>query len=238
MSSTILSTKILSPSQKSLLLNAGLQFVEYSAIKIEYLDFELPKDDFDAIIFTSQNGVHAFLDKKENDSKMGLKVFCVGEKTRSLLKEKGFQVVKTASSAEQLGDHICSEYPNLSFLLVAGNLRRDELPRKLKGHEIKFKEVIAYHTHLNPKSFDQDFDGVLFFSPSGVISFFEENQIKGTAFCIGETTAQALKKYTKNCIVANRPTVENVLVQAVKYFNSPHKENSKTEIEKFTSSRE
>lgn len=38
--STVLSTKILTPVQKQLILNAGIGFVEYDAIKIEHLKFD------------------------------------------------------------------------------------------------------------------------------------------------------------------------------------------------------
>jgi uroporphyrinogen-III synthase len=230
MSSTILSTKILSPSQKSLVLNAGLQFVEYNAITIKYLNFESPKGVFDALIFTSQNGVRAFLNQKGKGPKSHRTVFCVGEKTKSLLEENGFQVLKTAPNAELLGSLIASDYGNLSFLLVNGNLRREELPSVLKQHQVLFEEVIVYETLLNPKLFKRNFDGVLFFSPSGAVSFFEKNKITGTAFCIGKTTAKEVQKHTEKYIIANKATVENVLVQAVKYFDSRLRGSDKTQI--------
>jgi uroporphyrinogen-III synthase len=232
-SSTILSTKILSPSQKSLVLNAGLQFVEYNAITIKNLDFELPKSAFDALIFTSQNGVKAYMEQIKRlhspaAEGFGVRdVFCVGEKTKALLEENGFEVIRMASNGEQLGNLIISEYGHLSFLLVAGNRRREELPKILNQHHVEFKEVTAYETLLNQKSFRRNFDGILFFSPSGVASFFKKNKIAGTAFCIGETTAQEVKKHTDNFIVANKTTIENVLVQAVKYFNSGNQTKNK-----------
>ena len=39
---TVLSTKMLSPSQKELFLNSGLGLVEYDALKIEQLDVKIP----------------------------------------------------------------------------------------------------------------------------------------------------------------------------------------------------
>jgi uroporphyrinogen-III synthase len=53
---TILSTKKLSPSQKGLITNAGISLVEYNAIKIEFIPFEIPSTIENAI-FTSQNAV-------------------------------------------------------------------------------------------------------------------------------------------------------------------------------------
>ena len=43
---TVLSTKILTPSQKELLLNSGIGFVEYNALEFEFLDVEIPMDIF------------------------------------------------------------------------------------------------------------------------------------------------------------------------------------------------
>ena len=39
-------------------------------------------------------------------------------------------------------------------------------------------------------------------------------------FCIGNTTAAEAKKHSENIILANKPTVENVLVQAINYYKN------------------
>ena len=58
----------------------------------------------------------------------------------------------------------------------------------------------------------------MFFSPSGVKSFSIKNKINNAiAFCIGETTANEAKKITQNIIIANKASIENVLVQVIKY---------------------
>ncbi len=77
-----------------------------------------------------------------------------------------------------------------------------------------------YKTTLNPKKFDRQFDAVLFFSPSGVQSFFSENNIAiGKAICIGKTTASEAKKYTDNVVIANATTVESVIAKVVKILS-------------------
>ncbi len=197
-----------------------MQFVEYNAIDIEPVDFELPSEAIDYFIFTSQNGVQSFLKHLHHKESFLKPTFCVGEKTKSLLEENKFNVAKMAQNAMELGKIITKSYKNASFLHFTGNLSREELPKLLSKKNIRYKRVITYHTLLKRKKFNQQFDGVLFFSPSGVDSFFEENTLDGTAFCIGQTTANTAKKYTDNFIIANRPTIENVIVQAIKYFDS------------------
>ena len=227
---TVLSTKILSPSQKQLLLNAGLGFVEYNAIKIIPIDFEITHS-VDNFIFTSKNAVKAFLKKKTGEvhpsfEKTGPKIpniFCVGENTRALLEENGLKVVKNAENASKLGEMIAKKHKNESFLFFCGNRKRKELPTILTKNGITFKEIEVYNTELNPKKFDRSFNGVLFFSPSAVESYTEVNQLNNiAAFCIGNTTAEEAKIHTNNIIIANKPTIENTLVQVVKFLN-PHK---------------
>ncbi|MEO0573275.1 MAG: uroporphyrinogen-III synthase [Bacteroidota bacterium] len=227
MSSTILSTKVLSASQKSLALNAGLRLVEYNAITVKPLDFKLPKGHYDTLLFTSQNGVKAYLEylhALSSNRGKGLegirKVFCVGEKTKILLEDHGFHVMASGQDAKALGKIISENYSSHTILWLTGNQRRNELPEILNKKKISFTEVNVYETVSNPKKINTDFDGILFFSPSAVLSFAKNNTISGTAFCIGTTTADSVKKYTENYIIANKPTIENVLVQAVKRLNS------------------
>ncbi len=213
-SSTILSTKKLSAAQKELLLNTGLGFVEYEAITIELLEITI-KHTIQNAIFTSKNAVKAI----KNYGMIISNCFCVGDTTKKLLEENGLNVVETAQNASDLAKIIIKKYKNDSFLFVCGNLRRDELPDLLKQNKIEVKEQIVYKTHLKSNKFNRMFDGILFFSPSAIQSYVSENKIEESIlFCIGNTTASEARKHTDNIIVANQPTVENVIVQAVKHL--------------------
>lgn len=213
-SPTILSTKKLSTAQKELLLNTGLGFVEYEAITIELLEIT-NKHTIQNAIFTSKNAVKAI----KNSGMVISNCFCVGDNTKKLLEENDFNVVETAQNASDLAKIIIKKYKNHSFLFFCGNLRRDELPDLLKQNNVEVKEQIVYKTQLKSNKFIRSFDGILFFSPSGIQSYTSENKIgESISFCIGNTTASEAKKHTNNIIVANKPTVENVIVQAVKHF--------------------
>ncbi len=213
-STTILSTKKLTIAQKELLLNTGISFVEYNAIQIEFLE-SIVEADIQNAIFTSKNAVRAIINSGMNISNC----FCVGENTKRLLEENGKKVIETAQNASNLAEIIIKNYKDDSFLFFCGNLRRNELPDLLNQNNIELKEQIVYKTHQNLKKFDRSFDGILFFSPSGIQSYVEENKMNDSiAFCIGKTTASEARKHTKNIIIANKPTVENVIVQTAKYF--------------------
>jgi len=215
---TLLSTKILAPSQKELLLNSGLGFVEYNALNIEILDIEIPTN-YSNYIFTSKNGVKAFLKNCSTSNYSGHQAFCVGKKTKSFLEENGLKVKKMTENASKLGGFIVKNCKNKTFLFLSGNRRKDELPRQLEKNNIRYKEIEAYKTHLKHKKFNCGFDGILFFSPSGIKSYLKENTLGNSwAFCIGGTTASEVRTHTDKIIIANKPTVENVLAQAIKHF--------------------
>ncbi|MDT0555500.1 uroporphyrinogen-III synthase [Patiriisocius hiemis] len=211
----VLSTKKLSLSQRELLLNAGLQLVEYDAIKISFLTEKLPKNIKNGV-FSSQNGVKSVFLSKKGLSKVE-NCFCVGEKTRALLEENGQKVMKTASNSAELGHFIANNYKNEAFYYFCSTIRRDELPEIIKYSENELFEIKTYKTEPNLKKFEQKWNGILFFSPSGVQSFTSENSMENSiAFCIGETTAKEAKKYSKNVIVANTTTTESVIAKAAK----------------------
>jgi len=192
--------------------------VHYNAIQIEFVDFDIPKTCGN-LIFTSQNAVHAFFKKFQIPPDANC--FCVGEKTKALLQENGKKVLEMAQNASDLGEIIVEKYKKSAFVFFCGMNRRKELPNLMKRHKINFEEVLTYKMMPVFKLFERVFDGVLFFSPSAVESFMKKNTFgQSIGFCIGETTASALQKYTTRLVVANTPTIENVIVQVIKEFDT------------------
>ncbi len=212
---TVLSTKKLSLNQTQLLLNAGIGLVDYDAIQIEFIDFKTDTQAFKNAVITSKNTAKAILRK-------GLKIgncFCVGEKTAAFLKNNNFNIAEIADYGLNLAKIITGKYPNENFTFFCGNERQTELPAILKKNNVDFDEIEVYKTSLKPIQFEREFEGILFFSPSGVKSFISKNKLYNCiAFCIGSTTASEAKKHTSNIVIANKPSIENVIMQAVKYF--------------------
>ena len=118
--------------------------------------------------------------------------------------------------------HMSSE-----VIFFCGDQRRDELPGLLKKNKIEVKEIVVYKTIATPKKIEKKYDGILFFSPSAVKSFFQENKLDDQTipFAIGNTTADEIKKFSKNKIViSDMPDGKTVLQKAVEFFqtNSIH----------------
>jgi uroporphyrinogen-III synthase len=213
----ILSTKKLQPNQKQFLLNAGFSVIESDFIGIENKKITLEGINAN-LIFTSANAVKAVEKLSVVQEIRRNPCFCVGEKTAALLDEVGFTVVEIADNAAQLAEIIKKGYMNESFTFFCGNLRMETLPLSLKISGISFNEIEVYDTVLNPQEIKTDVDGILFFSPSGVQSYLLKNTINDeVCFCIGETTAKALHK-DLNIIIANKPSVENVIIQCINYY--------------------
>lgn len=214
----ILSTKKLSGEQKQALTDANLDVIDTDFIQTENKPFEL-KNLNESLIFTSQNAVYSVLSNPKADELKSKNVYCVGLKTKILLSENGFNVVAYTGYASDLAEIITLIYRNESFTFFSGNLRRDTLPNDLKEAGIKLNEIQVYETSLQPQKIKSPIDAILFFSPSGVESYLKDNSIKKeTCFCIGETTAEALHKITKNIIIADQPTVEDVIEDVLQEY--------------------
>ena len=215
---SILSTKILLNHQKQALLDVGFSITEANFIKTENSDFDL-NGIKDNLIFTSQNAAQSVLLHPKAEDLKTKNVFCVGIKTEALLEENGFNVDVYVDYASDLAEIITLIYSNESFTFFSGNLRKETLPKALKAAKVNFNEIQVYETTLTPQKIKTPVDGILFFSPSAVESYLKDNKIKNEiCFCIGETTASSLEKITRNIIVADQPSVENVIEDVIDEF--------------------
>lgn len=211
---TVLSTKKLALNQKELLLNSGIGFTEYDSIAIEFVDIDLPEQKIENAIFTSKNSLRAIKSKNLDITRC----FCVGSKTAAMAEQMGFQVVETAANARELAEIIIRTYPDKNFRFFCGNSRRDELPEMLQQQNIALEEIEVYQTNLNIQEFRSDYDGILFYSPSGVKSYTSKNTLDSIAFCIGDTTASEAKKHTTRIVTPGTPGIENLIAAVAKTF--------------------
>ena len=214
----IVATKKLSEKQKQQLLSANFNVFDEDFISIQNTDFEIETTN-DYLIFTSQNAVESVLRNKKIAEIKTKKCFCVGEKTKAVLEENDFEVIEYSDYAAELASIICNQYAKNSFTFFCGTIRRDVLPDALKLAEIGLDEVVVYETKLTTHKIDFTPDGILFFSPSAVESYLKENKIEDeVCFCIGNTTAEALKYATPNIIIANQPSVESTTMKCIEYY--------------------
>jgi uroporphyrinogen-III synthase len=215
----ILSTKKLTDNQKQLLLSANFSVEDADFIKVANKQFTLSIIN-EYLIFTSQNAVESVLENERIAEIKTRKCFCVGEKTKALLEQSGFEVIASSDYASELASIICNQYFKNSFTFFCGNLRRDILPDSLTLAQVVFEEMEVYETVLTPHKAADDLNAILFFSPSGVQSFLKTNTIRDeVCFSIGGTTAKALKDITGKVVIANMPNIESTIIKSIEFFN-------------------
>jgi uroporphyrinogen-III synthase len=211
----ILSTKVLPANLKKHLFLSDIGLVEYDAVKIKPAETAFSKSHFENAIFTSQNALKLAFEKHELKFE---NVFCVGEKTASLIQSYGLQPKLIAQNAGQLAEELSQHFPEMRFDFFCSSQRRDELPDLLKQNNINLKEHHLYQSVSDGKIFSNDFDAVLCFSPLGVKAYYENHNKQPMAICIGETTAAAARTFTDMVLVANKTSLESVIVKTIKRF--------------------
>ena len=222
----ILSTKVLTPPQRERLLHAGFALVERSFIQTKPVHFTAP-DLVEKAIITSMNAIDPLV---ERDIKIG-KCFCVGQKTAAALRDAGYNPEVYAESGAALARILIEKHRGEHFHFFGTASRRNELPDMLSSNDTTLTEIHVYETILSPAKAVGEFDGILFFSPSAVASYLQDNTLKDSiAFCIGPTTAKSLDNHPAKTVIADTPTAERLILEVIKYFKKPKDDNLEPRI--------
>lgn len=227
---SILCTKILKPYITQQLVDNDFNVLEHNFIKIEPINnidfFNTLNSKLPHFIFTSKNAVRCFVDQL-SASKLKIKknsiYYSLSGETQAALVEEGFKATVIADNAADLAVKIIKEGKIKEAIFLCGDKRKEELPFLLKEAAIAVNELILYKNILQPKKIIDPYQAILFFSPSALLSFFENNNLPKTVacFCIGYSTANALKQYKINnkIIVSNYPSQQNMVDTVLNYFN-------------------
>jgi uroporphyrinogen-III synthase len=176
------------------------------------------------VVFTSVNAVEAAAAEMKDHSP-DWQIFCIGQATyQSIEKYFGTDLISgAADNARDLANMIIDNSDADEVIFFCGDQRRNELPDALRKNNIEVHEIIVYNTVATPNMIEKKYDGILFFSPSAVSSFFQNNQLDEQAilFAIGSTTASEIKKFSKNkIVVSDVPDKKSLLEKLISYFQS------------------
>ena len=219
----LLSTKIVSKKFKDLLIKNNYQIEEKSFIKILPFKSKSNISILENIIFTSKNAVKIILNNFIIKNNLANKdIYCVGKSTAELIKKNNLNLIKSEENSKNLSKFILANFKNSknSFTYFSGKKRIRELENNLKKNNINIIVHVFYDTLLTPIKINDLYDGVIFYSPSAVKSFFKgNNSLNNTyGFCIGNTTAKELSNYSNRFSVAKSNSEENMLKSINKYF--------------------
>lgn len=226
---TILSTRPLPASLIDDAAEQGIQidtlsFIETAAIQSIEVQQEIERALLQSttVVFTSMNAVEAVAEYM-SDEMPDWAVYCMGQTTQQLVKKYFGEnsIAGTADNATALAELIVSDGSTDNLIFFCGDQRRDELPALLEEQAIEVTEIVVYHTIATPHVITQAYNGILFYSPSAVESFFTSNRPGNQTifFAIGSTTAATIKKFSSNCVITgNTPGKENLVQRALNYF--------------------
>jgi uroporphyrinogen-III synthase len=161
--------------------------------------------DFSAVIFTSRTAVDHFFricEEMRISVPDSMKYFCVSEATAFYLQKYiVYRKRKIFFGKSRFDDliEVMEKHKGEKFLLPLSDMHKPDIPKKLEKLKVEFQVAILYRTVASDLSdlLSVDYDILVFFSPSGIKSLFEnfpefiQNNTKIAAF--GPTTAKAVK---------------------------------------------
>ncbi|WKS95234.1 uroporphyrinogen-III synthase [Riemerella columbina] len=147
-------------------------------------------------------------------------VFCVGSKTAAALERLNIPVLHTAKNAEQLLQFLlenpCEE--TAQFVHFCGNRSLNTLKNGLTAKGYPFHPIAVYETQLLYPKITSLYDGIAFFSPSGVESFLAKNTLgNATLFALGTSTEKALKQQSQNPVITSQQQTLEDLLHTIKH---------------------
>ena len=226
---TILSTRPVSESLLAEALSKNIEidilsFIETTPIETVEVqqEIELAANQMATVVFTSMNAVDAVTGMLDGFVPEW-NIYCMGYATKELVKNYFGEnaIAGTGDNAAELADQIIENEEPEEVIFFCGNRRRDELPGKLKKQQIEVNEIVVYQTENTQHKITKAYDGILFFSPSAVESFFTINKLPEhtIVFAIGQTTKETVGKFCKNKIVVSKlPGKDQLVEQAIGYL--------------------
>ncbi|NSX55077.1 uroporphyrinogen-III synthase [Parasulfitobacter algicola] len=188
-------------------------------IQIEYCDLPADALGYDALVFTSTNGVLAYQNANAPAHKIA---FCVGDQTATAARDAGLQAISAHGDVDQLFDLICKDAPSQPLLHIRGEHSTGDLAQRLNQRGFQTYDVIAYRQIEILLS--QDANAVLqrpgqviapLFSPRTADIFAPyAKDAKASLDCvaISENVKQAATDFwTKSSRVASRPDAQSML---------------------------
>ncbi len=211
-------------SLKNVLIDTGKFIETNTSADVEIVaTVKERSEEHRTVVFTSTNAIEAvisFIDHQPN-----WHIYCIGGATKDAVIEFfGEDKIKAlAKSAANLAEKIIAAGTIKKVVFFCGDQRLTTLPETLTANGIEVEEVVVYNTILTPLIIEKNYQGVAFFSPSAVHSFFSENTVATSVilFAIGKTTAATIASYCSNKIVTCEwPGSEQMLDAVIHYFEN------------------
>ncbi len=203
---------------------AGFRVIALPLIEEEFLDFEVPQEDFDFVVFQSPRAVRAFFSKYQ--LKGGERIVVVGEKTKREVERYGYSV--WAMPENYYGESLLGLFQKIRgrVLLPRSAIGRDEVLEGLRAFGLEVYPLDVYT--IKPKLYNKEElteklskgDVIVFASPSAVKGLLANLQKEEAinllehmrVVCIGKTTKDFLERELGlKALVPEKPLMEKVV---------------------------
>lgn len=197
-----------------------IEKIQTPALKNELALLALQKID---VAFTSINAVESVaLNLPVRPQQW--RISCIGGVTKeAVVKHFGEESLGArARNASALARKIVDAGVAKEVYFFCGDQRLDDLPETLRVNNIPVQEVTVYKTLQTPHEVDEDYDGIMFFSPTAVHSFFLVNTVRMDVvmFSIGKTTTATIQTYCTNRVITSEwPGQENLVDKVLEHFD-------------------
>ncbi len=206
--------------------------VESKEVRNQKIDLS----QFTAIILTSRNAVdHFFRIAEEMRFKVpdSLKYFCQSEAVAYYLQKYVVYRKRKIYVGKRTFDDLSpliKKYKNEKFLLPSSDQLKPAVPKMLDDLKVNWKQAVFYKTVVSDLSELRDvfYDVLVFFSPSGIKSLFENfpdfQQNKTRIAVFGNSTIKAAEAHGLVCnIQAPTPETPSMTMALKKYINEVNK---------------
>ncbi|MFY4821854.1 uroporphyrinogen-III synthase [Aliarcobacter butzleri] len=181
--------------------------------QIEYIKSDVDLKKYNALVFTSKNGVKAI--NSFNQDWKNISSYAIAQKTANTIMKLGGVVEFIGNSGH--GNDFAYELKNVlkdkKVLYVKALKTVSNLPNILKENGIFLDEIIAYKTSCKKSNIILEENSIFIFtSPSSVECFFKQYSWKNSykAIVIGKTTAEFLPSNI-NYEISSQTSVEECI---------------------------
>ncbi|MPL74017.1 hypothetical protein SDC9_19826 [bioreactor metagenome] len=181
--------------------------------QIEYIKSDIDLKKYDALVFTSKNGVKAI--NSFNQDWKNIPSYAIAQKTANTIIKLGGVVEFIGNSGH--GNDFAYELKDVlkdkKVLYVKALKTVSNLPNILKENSIFLDEIIAYKTSCKKSNIILEENSIFIFtSPSSVECFFKQYSWKNSykAIVIGKTTAEFLPSNI-NYEISSQTSVEECI---------------------------
>ena len=151
---------------------------ELELISKSFISFFSIKNDLqvetEVVFIGSKNAFDFYLLNQKHDLKV--QIACIGDSTKNYIEEKGFEVSfsgKSAGNPEKVSLELNEWLDNRSICIIQSTESKGTIEKHI--HSYKIQKLVLYKTSFELFTFQNEFDILIFTSPSNVNSFLKTN---------------------------------------------------------------